>query len=114
MKTTKTNTYYVVQGQVDGGRYYDVAVKKTSKAADKVLLRILTKCYPQWRGLDLCFRTIRRIETITTETEIVACSYQPTGRLRSLLAEMFVPEWLPAKLKAKLKQRKIPGYDGNP
>jgi hypothetical protein len=108
MKTTKKNTYYVVQGQVDGGTFYDVDALKSRAAAEKTMRRILKHCFPKWRGLDLGFRIIRRTETITTESEVLVFTSQPSGKVRSRLAELFVPEWLPGKLKAKLKDRPIP------
>jgi len=109
MTTIKTKIRFVVQGQIDGCTFYDVAVHKSESAATKTMDRILKHCYPKWRGLDIGIRLIRRVETITAESEIRVFTTTPQGKVRSYLAELFVPSWLPKPIQRKLKEREIPG-----
>lgn len=108
MTTIKTKIRFVVQGQLNGGTFYDVSVHHTPSNAEKVMDRILKNCYPKWRGMDLGFRLIRRVETVKTDYEIRIFTSAPEGKTRSRLAELFIPDWLPAPIKNRMKMKPIP------
>jgi len=109
MKTKETKkTIYAVQGQLNGGKFYDISAHKTYNAANRVMSSILKKCYPKWRGMDLGIRMIKRIETVTVDSEIIEYTCTPQGKVRSRLAEIFIPSWLPKPIQAKLKELPIP------
>ena len=109
MTTIKTKIRFVVQGQLNGGTFYDIEVHKSESAAEKTMDRILKNCYPQWRGMDLGIRLVRRVETVKAESEIRIFTSRPEGKTRSYLAELFVPSWLPKPIQRKMKEKPIPG-----
>lgn len=111
MTTIKTKIRFVVQGQLNGGTFYDVAVHKSESAAAKTMDRILKHCYPKWRGMDLGIRLVRRVETVKAESEIRVFTSRPEGKVRSYLAELFVPSWLPKPIQRKMKEKPIPGKE---
>ena len=111
-KRTTTIRYHI-QASINGGAWHDIDAKgfKTSKQAEKRFDRILKECFPTWRGLSVNYKIIRRRTTVETDTEIIVFSTPSHGKKRILLAEMFVPSWLPDRVKARLKMRRIPGAD---
>jgi len=108
MTNIKTRIEFAVQGKLDGGSFYDVSVHRSEAAAEKVLDRILRQCYPQWRGITMGFRLLRRVVSVKTESQVLIFTTTASGKVRSRLAEMFIPTWLPEPMRRKLKERPIP------
>jgi hypothetical protein len=111
MKTTKTTILYHIQASLDGGPWYDIDSKgfRSKRVAEINFDGILRDAYPEWRGLRLTWRIVKRETVITTDTEITVFATPSRGTKRPLIAEMFVPTWLPEKVKERLKMRRIPG-----
>lgn len=110
IKSTTTIRYHI-QASLNGGTWYDTDAKGfiSRDKAERVYDRILRDAYPTWRGLSLVWRVVRRKTTVTTDTTIEVFATPSHGKKRILLAEMFVPSWLPEREKKRLKMRRIPG-----
>jgi hypothetical protein len=111
MTKSTTTIRYHIQASLNGGTWYDTDTKGflSRDKAERVYDRILRDAYPTWRGLRLVWRVVRRKTTVTTDTEIEVFATPSHGEKRILLAEMFVPSWLPDREKKRLKMRRIPG-----
>jgi hypothetical protein len=59
--------------------------------------------------MDLGIRIVRRLVSVKIESEIRCVTCRPGGKVRSRLAELLIPEWLPRHLKEKYKDLPIPG-----
>jgi len=110
MIKSKTTIRYHVQASLAGGAWRDTNETgfASKKIAEREFDRILQDCFPTWRGLSLCWKIVRRRQTVTTDTEIVVHSTPSHGKKRILLGEMLVPSWLPEREKRRLKMRRIP------
>lgn len=108
MKKSKTTIKFIVQGQINGKKFYDISAHKSEKAAKKLMDRIIRDCYPKWRGMDTAIRIVRRVETVSIHEATWIFASTPQGKVRSRLAELFVPEWLPKRVKETYKNKEIP------
>ena len=111
MTEIKTKIEFAVQGQMNGGTHYDIAVYRSERAAEKLMNRILRQCYPKWRGMDMGVRIVRRLVSVKIESEIRVFTSRPEGKKRMYLAELIVPDWLPRHLREKYKELPIPGKE---
>ena len=109
MKRITTKISWIIQARMNGGKMYDVIEFKTSEAANRRFGWILQRCFPTWRGLCLSFCVVRRKVTVETEEEQVCFATVPRGKKRILLAEVFVPAWIPKRLQNRYKALPIPG-----
>ena len=113
MKTSNTTIRCYIQASINGGKWHDLTINnggfKSMEQAERRYDRILGDCYPTWRGLTIAYRIVRRTVTVSTEEEIKVFATPAHGEKRILLAEMFVPDWLPERDKKRLKMRRIPG-----
>jgi hypothetical protein len=111
MNKSKTTIRYHVQASISGGAWHDVYPEGFAlpKQAERKFNLIIRENFPMWRGLTICWKIVRRRQTVTTDTEIVVHSTPSHGKKRILLGEMLVPSWLPEREKRRLKMRRIPG-----
>jgi len=109
MKTkSKTTILYIVQASLNGGKFYDAWIHKTPDRATKEFDHIVRKACPTWRGLSLTWRIVRRVERLTTEETIHTIASTPQGKNRPLIGELFIPSWLPKRIREKHRNRQIP------
>lgn len=112
MKKSTTTIRYHIQASIEGGAWYDLRINsgfKSMERAERHYDRILCECYRTWRGLPIAYRIVRRKVTIATDQEVKIFATPAHGKKRILLSEMFVPDWLPKRVKERLKMRRIPG-----
>lgn len=109
MKSVKTEITWIVQARLNGAKCYDVKAFNTPSKALRWFDWVLKRAFPTWRGLTLTYRVIRRKVTIETEEEIIYHDTLSSGKKRILLAEVFVPSWIPKRLFKHYKAIPIPG-----